>query len=250
MSPKVLISLPVYKREWILPLWLELIEKQDIGLSNIGFQFELGPDDEKTHDVLWEWYDCHTEVISFDGQIDKSTNHKHHLEGQRYWRKEEYLKMVHFRNNLLERAIDRVPAFDYYLSLDSDILLVDPSSISKLISRDKDLVSPLCYMTPHDSKYPNGMNWDGDVGKRVIMKEELQPVDIPMAATLMKASVIKQCRYRWHAQGEDIGFAVSLKANGYKSFIDCDIYAPHIMHRAHLESYLENGDSRGIKSGV
>jgi hypothetical protein len=250
MGPKVLISLPVYKREWILPLWLDLIRRQDIGLSNIGFQFELGPDDEKTHDVLWEWHDANPEVFSFDGQIDMSTDHKHHLEGQRFWRKEEYLKMVHLRNNLLERAVSKVPVFDYYLSLDSDILLVDPSSISKLIARDKDLVSPLCYMTPHNSKYPNGMNWNGEVGKRVVIEEKLQPIDIPMGVTLMKTSVIEKCRYRWHAQGEDIGFAVSLKANDFKSFIDSEIYAPHIMHHAHLKEYLENGDSRGIKSEV
>jgi hypothetical protein len=65
----VLIGLPIFKREWVLPLWFAAIERQDFPLSNLGFVFELGPDDDETHQMLWDWHEKHPEFLCFQGDI-------------------------------------------------------------------------------------------------------------------------------------------------------------------------------------
>ena len=231
-----------------MPYWLKAIEDQTIPLSDIGFQFELGHPDGATHDILWEWQQSHTECWLFDAQINEAEPHKTHEEGKRSWKVEEFLRMVTFRNNLLERAAVRLDKFDYYFSLDSDVILEDPRTIEKLVSYKKDVVSPYMFMTPHDVDYPNGMNWaitgSDWVGKRIRLETGLVEVDVPMAAILMSKKVVESVRYEWHPQGEDIGFAKNLYKQGFDSFIDFDTYAPHIMHRAQLKDFLANGDSR------
>ena len=249
--PRILISLPIYKREWIVKYWLECIENQDIPLANIGFQFLLGEDDSSTHDVLWDWQSAHPECFLFDAQIDISSPHQTHEEGIRAWHKEEYLRMVSFRNDLLERASERIDSFDFYFSLDSDVLLERPDTLSVLSGHKKDVVSPLMFMKPTDELFPNSMDWDilpgtGDQSKarRNNVSTGLVKIDVPMAAVMMSPDVVAKTRYSWHPQGEDIGFAGNLYLNGFDSYIDYDLYTPHIMHRYQLADYLANGDPR------
>jgi len=250
---RILISLPIYKRDWILPKWLECIENQSIPLSDIGFQFELGPDDDDTHEILWEWQSQHPECWCFDARINAAEKHSHHLEGQRAWKREEYLKMVTFRNNLLERATQKLEQFDRYFSLDSDVLLDDPLTLEKLAACDVDVVSPLMYMTyknneDYDRRFPNSMNWHSTgakfLARRNQVTEGTQRIDVPMAAVMMKPNVVEKVRYIWHPQGEDIGFAVGLYDQGIESYINYNVYTPHIMHRAQLVDYIKNGDPR------
>lgn len=246
---KILISLPIYKRDWILKEWLKCIEGQTIPLSDIGFQFELGTDDSETHDILWEWQQAHPECFAFDARINAAENHAHHQEGQRSWRRDEYLRMVTFRNNLLERARTKLNQFDRYFSLDSDVLLKEPNTLEVLANHDKDVVSPLMYMTSDSTKFPNSMDWrslgSSFVAKRNDLGHGLVKIDVPMAAIMMKPEVVDKTNYIWHAQGEDIGFATQLYENNFESYIDYDLYCPHIMHRSQLQDYLKNGDNRG-----
>lgn len=247
---RILISLPIYKRDWILPKWFEFIENQTIPLEDIGFQFELGSDDDETHEILWEWQSQHPQCFLFDAQINVAEKHNQHLEGQRAWKRDEYLRMVVFRNNLLERACTKIDMFDRYFSLDSDVLLEDPKTLEVLSNHDKDVVTPLMYMTPNDTQYPNAMNWYSKppgrfVAKRTKLVDGLTKIDVPMAAVMMKPEVVQNVRYVWHAQGEDIGFATQLYEAGYESFIDTNIYTPHVMHRVQMPDYLKNGDLRG-----
>jgi len=80
----ILIGLPIYKREWILPYWIEAIERQDFPQENLGFLFNLGPDDEATHEILWEWQSRSPHFKIFDAQIMMTftielTKNKHEL---------------------------------------------------------------------------------------------------------------------------------------------------------------------------
>ena len=62
----IIIGCPIYKRDWILPAWLYFIENQSVNLSDIGFVFELGTDDDETIGVLSAWKKHHPEVKIFD----------------------------------------------------------------------------------------------------------------------------------------------------------------------------------------
>jgi hypothetical protein len=56
-----------------------------------------------------------------------------------------------------------------------------------------------------------------------------QFVDIPMAAVMMRREVLDCCRYRFHAQGEDLGFAQDLDRLGFKCEWNPSITTRHVM---------------------
>lgn len=249
----ILISLPIYQREWILPKWIECIEAQNYPKDKLGFLFELGPDDDSTHNILWDWQ-TRTSYRVFDAQVRHDIVHNTHEDGHRTWSAEKYLNMVDLRNSLLERATAMQDDFDYYFSLDSDLLLANPESLNILVeaAQTRDVVSPLSYMTPYDTNFPSAMSWV-DEYKRVAARklEEYKlndtfEVDIVMAAVFMSKPVFTNVRYRWHRQGEDLGFAQSLDAQGFKSYGVWSVYCPHIMHKSILTDYLalNNQDPR------
>lgn len=250
---KVLIGLPVYKRAWILPTWFQFIENQTFPLSDIGFIFELGPEDEDTHNVLWEWQTRHPEVTVFDGLVRDDSVHHEHPENGRHWNGEKYWKMCDFRNSLLERVNVLKP--ERYFSLDSDILLENPNTIQELYDltarEDIDAVNPLMYMKPNTTQHPSVMHWaDGVVGGRAQRDlayyniGSLFKADIIMAAVMMKPKVYENTKYLWHKQGEDLGWSTCATHNGHQLWCASHIYAAHIMHPTHLEPYLQDGDPR------
>lgn len=245
---KILIGLPVYKRAWILPKWLEYIERQTVPLEDLGFIFELGPDDEETHNVLWEWQAAHPSVSAFDGLIREDINHETHMENGRHWKGYQYWRMVDLRNSLLDRAIALQP--ERFFSLDSDILLENPSTLEELYNRTatNDAVSPLTYMDPRSIKHPSVMSWIGGWrAKRLLDNYPIGTMfkaDIIMAAVMMSKPVYETVRYRWHKQGEDLGWSADARVNKFDLWCASDIYGAHIMHEKDLDPYLRNGDSR------
>jgi hypothetical protein len=89
-----------------------------------------------------------------------------------------------------------------------------------------------------------GSTKEAYVGKRMEVQTGLQKADVVMAAVMMSPEIVRNVRYIWHPQGEDLGFASELHKQGYESYIDFDLYAPHIMNQSQLSCYLEKGDAR------
>lgn len=248
----VLISCPVFKREWILPYWFKAIERQNFPLDKLGFIFELGPEDDGTHEMLSDWSDKHPEFICFEGDIQQTLNHQSHPEGLRYWNEVRYSMMAQMRNNLLDKAIAKQDTFSHYFSLDSDILLKDINTINRLLAYSEQypdaVVSPLAYMTPDSEMYPSVMSWrtDAPPGYRAQRKVEEYPIgkpffaDVVMAAVLMPKEIFTNVRYHSHRQGEDLGFAAELTEKGYRSLAASDIYVPHVMHQHMLGNHVHN----------
>lgn len=243
----ILISMPVYKRDWILPKWIECIENQNYPKHKLGFLFELGPDDDATHDILWDWQTRSSYKI-FDAQVQMTITHHVHEERERTWCAEKYINMVELRNSLLERATVFADQFDYYFSLDSDLLLTNPESLNLLVEAaesGKEVLSPLSYMTPHDTDFPSVMTWNDDYKQHCSRHlldykiGEVFPADVVMAAVFMSKPVFTTARYRWHRQGEDIGFAKDLFEHGFQSYAAWNIYCPHIMHKYMLDDFMQ-----------
>jgi len=251
MSPKLLIGCPIYKREWIIEHWLLDIEKQSFPLDEIGFIFELGDNDDLTHQILFDWHHDHPEVEIFDARVNNKEKHYEHPEGHRAWSYTKYYAMIEFRNNLLELATCYSP--EKYFSLDSDILLEDPDTIQKLWDyserEDIDAVAPLMYMTPRGKDYPSVMTWAND-SKRANRHLSEYPIgalfqaDVIMAAKMMSRPVYENVRYVFHPQGEDLGWSRECKRLGYKLWSASNIYSPHIMSQSAYTEYKESGDNR------
>jgi len=229
---------------------MEAIEKQNFPMENLGFVFELGPEDEATHEMLWNWNLAHPEFLMFDGQVRLDVRHMSHNEGQRQWTAEKYFTMVDLRNSLLNRATEASDTFDFYFSLDSDLLIEDPNTLSKLVeyaSQGRDVISPLSYMTPYGNNYPSVMSWVDYPGGRATRKIDTYPIgeifkaDIVMAAVFMAKPVYTTVRYRHHKQGEDLGFAAELTRHNFSSYCASDIYCNHVMHKRNLAEYIKDG---------
>lgn len=202
--------------------------------------------------MLEDWSNDHPEFLCFEGDIQQTISHQAHPEGLRYWNEVRYETMARMRNNLLEKATNKQNEFDYYFSLDSDILLKDINTINKLIDYAelyKDtVVSPLMYMTPDSEMYPSMMSWKANEppGTRAERRLDEYPigqpffVDVVMAAVFMPKEIFTNVRYRSHRQGEDLGFAARLAEQGYRSLAASDIYAPHIMHKNMIDAHAAN----------
>ena len=249
---KLIIGCPLYKRAKVLPHWFEAIEKQDYPLEDLGFVFILGPDDDETHNFLFEWHASHPEVNVFDASINVSEEHSAHTPNKRTWNYEKYHKMVALRNQLLKKVRCHQP--DKFFSLDSDVLLEDPGTIRKLDEltdqAEVDAAAPLMYMYPTGTSFPDTMTWLSNVGgpaKRLLRNYpigETFKTDIIMAAKMMTKPVYNQIDYMWHRQGEDLGWSGECGRAGFSLFLMSGTYVPHIMYDSDIEKYLKTGDQR------
>lgn len=252
-DPWILIGGPVFAREWVLPVWFHSILNQSWPLDRIGFIFQVAPSDDVTINVLKEFAGNHPEIRCMDIAVDTTVVHHTHDEGSRTWTHDSYKKMVSLRNAVLERVTVHDP--DRFFSLDSDILLEDPSTLEALYqvtsSPAVDAVDVLSFMTPRDLNFPSVMSWaPGEPVGGTAFRTNQYPYgtlfqsDIIMAAKMMTRPVYSQVRYQWHKQGEDLGWSTAATEKGFRLFCASYIYAPHIMSRQALFQYQTSGDAR------
>lgn len=247
---KLIIGCPIYQRAWILPYWLTCIQNQSVPLKDIGFVFVASPNDYDTVKYLTKWRDNHREIEVFDIVYPEGLNHFSHNEGQRHWTLSKYENMVNLRNVLLSKVREYQP--DYFFSLDSDILIKNPSTLELLIAHIKsgaDAVSPLMFMTPVGDKYPSVMKWLDNPGGKAF-RELTFPLgtyfqsDVIMAAKMMSKEVYNSVDYKIHQQGEDLGWSANCAEKGYKLYSASYIYAIHVMSQMMLAEISKNGDPR------
>ena len=247
---KLILGCPMYKRSWILHHWIKSIISQSIPINDIGFIFEVSPDDTPTIQALESWKKFDKRIPYFEIKIREDIPHFEHENNGRQWSMSKYLNMVSLRNSLLESVRKVEP--EYYFSLDSDILLTNTNTIELLIAHIKsgaDAVSPLMFMTPFGTMYPSVMDWRLDVPTTAFRKEKYElghyfQSDVIMAAKMMSKDVYNNINYTLHEQGEDVGWSLECKRAGFKLYSASYIYAPHIMSEVMYESFLANGDNR------
>jgi hypothetical protein len=249
---KLVIGCPTYKRTWLLPHWIRCLVNQSVSLKDVGFIFEVSPDDQDTINSLEAWKRFDKRIPYFNIKIREDIPHFQHENNGRQWTMSKYVNMVSLRNSLLETVRDVSP--EYYFSLDSDILLTNPNTMELLIAHIKsgaDAVSPLMFMTPIGTMYPSVMNWREDVPNKAYRKEKYDlgtyfKSDVIMAAKMMSKNVYQNIEYSVHEQGEDVGWSLNCKNKGYELYSASYIYAPHIMSEFMYDSFLKNGDDRNL----
>ena len=247
---KLLIGTPMYKRSWILPHWMRCLINQSVNFKDIGFVFEVSPDDKETIASLEAWKRFDKNIPYFEIKVREDIPHFEHENNSRQWNISKYVNMVSLRNSLLQTVRDIQP--DYYFSLDSDILLTNPNTIELLIAHIKsgaDAVNPLMFMTPIGTLYPSVMDWRQDDPSKAYRKEKYQlgtyfQSDVIMAAKMMSKDVYNNISYSVHQQGEDVGWSLACKQQNFKLYCASYIYAPHVMSEVFYQSFLQNGDDR------
>lgn len=157
----------------------------------------------------------------------------HSEPGDHHWSQRRYHHMSELRNELLSHVRQREP--EIFLSLDSDVLL-HPQAIKSalgIFDAQPELwaVGTKCYLSKRSERYPNagywsrrghpGM-WNRSLGNRPVR------ADVLMASTLMKPSAYNT-DYRFHNQGEDLGWSIAIHEQGGKMFFDPSVVSKHVM---------------------
>jgi hypothetical protein len=241
---KLVVGAPVCDRDWALPLWFECLRKQTRPPDE--YVFVVNDVTGNTRRLLHEH--CPVEVPQLSYAVDGTRFIPRH-ERNNHPVQHVYGDFAERRNALLRMARKRDP--DVFFSLDTDVMLEDPhmierlltllTSVKKLTAGSPDVVAPCTFLHPSGraGECFNAAWWAaGDPGSpdrawrratAVEAAQGVQLIDVPMAAVMMTAPVLESCRYRYHAQGEDLGFAQDLEAMSYQVLWDPDLEARHVM---------------------
>lgn len=239
---KIMVGCPIRNREWVFKEWLEHVLVAFLVCKlEPQFVFVVGSSEDATLDLVSEVCDSHP-----GSEFVVEEEHDRHLQaGDRVWHRERYRFMAHVRNRVLGLVRDRDP--DYFLSLDSD-MLIHPGVLSTAIT---DLTSGIA--TPHKGtrmwpnavgakaylsikgKIPNYANMKSQGGLYRPDQDGCFPVDVIMAIKLMDRQAY-HVDYRYHQQGEDIGWSLACREAGLKLAWDGRIASKHIMTPEQLVS--------------
>lgn len=217
---KLLVGCPVYRRDWILPLWFQHVEVAAVVAGvDIQYVFVADPDDSETlaeilsahHPVHWV---CQPELIPHDGR--------------RVWNHDRFKWMVDLRNILLRAVRDIKP--DLFLSLDSDILLNPLSIKSMMEGLDRfDAVGGKLYMTG-GTTCPSWATFSRSAGLSRQDAEGFFPVEVIMACKLMTPMAFN-VDYVFHEHGEDVGWSLAASMAGCRLGWDGRVANKHVMER-------------------
>jgi len=216
------VGCPIQKREWMLPRWFEHTEAALADFDHI-YAFVLDRYEEPLNEVIQAEAQKHN-LAWITRHVDEKPR-----EDKRVWGADRYHRMVFLRNQLLELV--RLEQPEYFLSLDSDILLA-PEAVKGMlegIEEGFDAVGGKAYMTTTTRSHPSYAN----LGRRNdnLRREDsefLVGVDCIMAIKLMTPKAYN-VDYEWHAKGEDIGWSKAAKKAGLLLGWDGRTVNKHVM---------------------
>ena len=221
----------------------------------MGFLFVASSQDSETLDALFEFQARHPGLSYFNVVMDDEVQHEKHREPlghhdrlySRNWRRASAIhRMVALRTTLMSYVREVKPR--KFFSLDSDILLDDPTTIVQLdaLTDTHDAVNPLIYMSD-STEHPGVMRWNVHgqrAGRFRFDSGSLFRADIIMAAVMMSGPVYRQVDYSFHRQGEDLGWSLNAEAAGFQLWCASNIYSSHILSRKMFALYNAFGDAR------
>lgn len=225
----MLVGCPVTKREWILPVWFEHVETALAGYD-FEYVFALDFGDESSLALI----DAHAGMADRPYSIAYSPQ-TGGCAGLRNWHNPHRLEyMVILRNGLLKEVRRHQP--DYFLSLDSDILITRESFekvYDAVASGQYDACAGKAYLSKGD-RVVTGASYSRQNGMRRSKAEYLAPVDVIMAYKLMNPKAYS-VDYKYANLGEDIGWSLSCKADGLKLGYEGTTPVKHVMDPSDLD---------------
>lgn len=206
-----------------MPTWVDAVETAcDHAEIEPEFVFvidthDLGPEVMLRHLVSSYGHVVHVLHVNEDG--DRSDT--------RVWNESRYHHMVFLRNHLL--AVVRHMEPEYFLSLDSDILVHQQVLVHLLETiKSFDAVGGKLYMTQMGTIAPSYANLVNAAGLSRPDFDGVMAVDVIMAMKLMTPAAYA-VDYRYHFQGEDIGWSLAVRKLGMKLGWDGRICSKHVM---------------------
>lgn len=229
MVQQIAIGCPLWHREWLIERWWCYVEAACMA-ADVEPRYAFLIDQRDTEDLrlvnkLALHYGRTMDCVIVDEKQDR--------EDERVWNARRYEHMVWVRNQLLD-LVRRIGA-DYFLSLDSDILLHQEALRSLLENIDGfDAMGGRCYMTSHGNIAPSYALHAGWGGLLRPDETNVLPVDVIMGIKLMRPSAYN-INYEFHPYGEDIGWSINCTSKGLKLGWDGTYLSKHVVERWMLE---------------
>lgn len=231
-EPIIVVGCPVQDREHIIEEYLQCISNLDYPKDRIIPCFFVNNTSDKTGQIILDWIsnvNSDYKMIIYDRKDNVYKKRKDDQSRQ----KRDYTLFAVVRNHFLKLIKDNGIDWDYLFSVDSDIL-VQPDTLTRLLSHQKSIVSALVY---------NGLNWgqreynyrvkkvtSGREGYCVYqhIPHNIFEVDVTGACYLIKREVIDAgVKYSSTGFGEDIGFCEAAKEKGFEIYCDPTLKPVH-----------------------
>lgn len=256
-----MVGAPVANRAWILPRWFECLEAQTLRPDE--YRFVVGKSTDGTAGVLRDLAKQHEAKVVLAGtRLPTYARDKRNTEETDPHRAQH---MADLRNEL-RREFLKTDA-DVFVSLDTDILLEDPTVLERLVAElygpraEKpraewgwDAVAACTSLHPTSPHCYNAGWWRaGDRGdphriweradENVIAlhgsKRSAIKVSIPMAVFAIHRWAMLECRYKAHECGEDLGFADALDQRHFRVGWRPDLKVRHVWDELALRVLTE-----------
>ena len=222
---KVMIGCPLRNRAWVLPRYLDCLEKLDKSQCQVQYNFIINDCNDHTPQILAEFARRQPGIVRI---IEKNYDSPGGYRRGQY----NFERLAQLRNLLLKAFLES--DCNYLFSLDSDIL-VPAVTLTQLLADNCDLVSALVCNGYEigDSGIYNILkrNSDGSyIHMRNFPRDRVFPVDCTGAAYLIKRAVIAAgVGYSGHRGGEDIAFCEDAASRGFGIFCDGRVECSHLM---------------------
>lgn len=222
---KVMIGCPLRDRAWVLPRYLDSLEKLGKSQCQVQYAFIINDCSDHSPRILAEFSDRQPDMVRL---IEKNYDAPGGYRRGQY----NFGRLAQLRNLLLNVFLQS--DCDYLFSLDSDIL-VPANTLTQLLTDDCDIVSALVcngHEIGDDGIY-NVLKRESDgsyVHIRNFPRDRIFPVDCTGAAYLIKRAVIAAgVRYSSRRGGEDIAFCEDAASRGFNIFCDGRVECSHLM---------------------
>lgn len=215
----IIVGGPISNRDWILEPWYDHAEAA-AERAGVEIRF-LHVGDPNTDPITWS--------IIEHRQPDALVVHttEPHRRDRRDWPWERFNLMAELRNKGLE--VVRAERPDFYLSLDTDIL-IHPDGLKLMLEAIEgwDAVGGKCFMTypsPHEISWGVFKN-DGGIRRGEAPPGALFKVDVIMGIKLMSPAAYA-VDYKFDTHGEDLGWARNCREAGLKFRWDGRVGSKH-----------------------
>lgn len=245
-QPVVLVGCPIRNREFIAERYLQGIYNLNFPKKQIVLYFLLNDSTDSTEQILKRFQQLHKHEyknIILEKIRTKSPEYKRAIAkpfnfAEKYWQ-DVYLNIANLRNKVIDKVLEI--GANYWLSVDSDIILNDAETLNILLSEAKSVISAIINNDqirnpnlPIQEAACNILNFDEHGKVKHVTGWEMNStfkVQITGAICLYKAEIFKNpnIRFGYSRMGEDIYLAQKILEVGIETWTTSKVLPEHCM---------------------
>lgn len=238
---KLAVGMPVFQREWCLPLWFDSLEAQNLApKEDITLCFAYSKGTDRTHDILMERGNDYGNLMIYQYDVQSFPNRED---------MSRFTVLAQLRNALL--GMVKETDADYFLSWDNDIIF-EPDVLKSLFIGEP-AVGALVDMGGRDGlmHHPSVMHFPQAVGEIAFRRpwneyphDKPFKADVIMAVKLMTKEVYSNTEYKWDVCGEDIGWSLNCAEKGYDRWLQPLARGIHLYDKDRAVEIMQNSNAK------